>query len=118
MAVSKTEWTLEAVNQRLKEGRVKVSVEQIGGMLALRATLPPKPGSDRPKPYRQRIFLKLPANPEGFRRAEGEARLLGSRLVAGRFDWTAYMPIEKTPQGKPIAQWIKEFKASNLHSAG
>ncbi|MFQ3618818.1 MAG: site-specific integrase [Cyanobacteriota bacterium] len=116
MAVSKTEWTLAAVNQRLKDGHVKVSVEQIGGMLALRATLPPKPGSDRPKPYRQRIFLKLPANPDGFRRAEGEARLLGSRLVSGQFDWNAYMPAEKTPQGKPVAQWVKEFKAHYMET--
>ncbi|HIK42918.1 hypothetical protein [Thermoleptolyngbya sp. M55_K2018_002] len=60
MAVSKTEWTLEAVNQRLKEGRVKVSVEQIGGMLALRATLPPKPGSDRPLSPNTNTFGRSP----------------------------------------------------------
>ncbi|MGG6297841.1 hypothetical protein ACQ4M4_25895 [Leptolyngbya sp. AN02str] len=116
MPSSRTEWTLEAVNQRLKDGRVRVQLQQVGNRLLMRATLPPKPGSDRPKPYQQRIFLGLPANPDGFRRAEAEARLLGSRLVMGQFDWAAYLPAGKTLDGKPTAQWIREFKAHYLET--
>ena len=51
----KLEYTFEAVNERLREGRVKVAVYQRGEMLWLRATLPPKPGSDRPLPHQQKI---------------------------------------------------------------
>jgi integrase len=88
--MGKLEYTLAAVNQRLREGKVRASIKQRGDTLSLVATLPPKPGSDRPKPYQQVISLRLPASEDGFKRAELEARLLGARLAAKEFDWSAY----------------------------
>lgn len=78
---------LRQVNGRLKASKVGVSVEQQGDKLRLRATLPPKPGSTAKEPSQQRISLGLPANPDGLRRAEKEARLLGAQLAAREFDW-------------------------------
>lgn len=78
---------LRQVNGRLRAARVGVSVEQAGGRLRLRATLPPPPGSVRSTPFQQRIALGLPANPAGLRQAETEARLLGAQLAAREFDW-------------------------------
>jgi hypothetical protein len=104
------EYTLETVNERLQDGRVKARLVQRGGMLWLQATLPPKPGSDRSKPYQQKISLGLPANDDGFRRAEGEARRLGASLVTGKFDWDEYLKPERLPKNKPVQLWIEEFK--------
>lgn len=78
---------LRQVNGRLKASRVGVAVEQKGGSLVLRATLPPKPGSSRTAPYQQKVYVKLPANPAGLRQAEKQARLLGAQLAAREFDW-------------------------------
>lgn len=78
---------LRQVNGRLKANRVGVTVEQSGGRLRLRATLPPPPGSARAEPYQQRISLGAQANPNGLREAERQARLLGAQLAAREFDW-------------------------------
>lgn len=78
---------LRQVNGRLKASRVGVAVEQSGGKLRVRATLPPPPGSGREEPYQQRISLGLPATPDGLREAERQARLLGAQLAAREFDW-------------------------------
>src|SRR3712207_4959330 len=88
--MGRTEYTLAAVNQRLRESKVRVVVKQRGGKLSLIATLPAKPGKDRPN-HQQSIALSLPANEDGFRLAEQEARLLGSRLVLKQFDWSQYL---------------------------
>lgn len=53
---AKLEYTLEAVNQRLKDSHCKAMVYRRDNMLCLQATLPPKPGSDRPKPYQQKFL--------------------------------------------------------------
>jgi transposase len=51
----KKEMTLEAVNARLKQAKIGVSVRQIGNALYLRATLPPKPNSGKVKPTQSTI---------------------------------------------------------------
>jgi integrase len=109
----KQEYTLEAVNQRLSEGKVKAKVFLRPGVgtLHLKATLPPKPGSDRPLPYQQVISLGLPANPDGFKRAEQEARILSGELINNEFDWSKYQKAEKLPENKPSKLWVAEFKA-------
>jgi integrase len=112
----KLEYTLEAVNQRLTDGRVKSKVFQRGGMLYLQATLPPKPGSDRPVPYQQRISLGVPANQDGFRSAEQEARLLGAELVSNKFDWSKYLKPDRLPETKPIVLWVEEFRVRYLET--
>lgn len=105
------EYTLEAVNSRLKAGNVKVALRQKGGAIALVATLPPKPGSDKPKPHQQEVYLGIPASLEGFKRAESEARLLGARLVAREFDWRLYLKDSRLPELQPISTLIRRFKA-------
>lgn len=72
---------LRQVNGRLKASKVGVAVEQWGEKLRLRATLPPKPGAKQTEPSQQRVSLGLPASPEGLRRAEKEARLVGGARV-------------------------------------
>lgn len=104
------EYTLEAVNQRLRDGRHKAKIYPRGNMLWLQATLPPRPGDSRPKPYQQKIRLGLTANEEGFRQAEGEAKLLGSLLTTGKFDWSQYLDPERLPENKPARLLIEEFK--------
>ncbi|MDX2231614.1 MAG: hypothetical protein NW220_18410 [Leptolyngbyaceae cyanobacterium bins.349] len=104
------EYTLEAVKQRLKAAKSKARLYQREERLWLQATLPPKTGNPRPKPYQQRISLGLPATEEGFRRAEQVAKLLSSRLISGSFDWKLYLDLEQLPEHKPIRSHVEEFK--------
>ncbi|NJO27389.1 MAG: site-specific integrase [Richelia sp. SL_2_1] len=79
------------VNQRLKVGKVKVSIESYRGALQLRATLPLRPndtnknGKDT-KQYK--ISLGIPANCEGLKTAEEEAYELGKLIARKMFIWT------------------------------
>lgn len=104
------EYSLEAVNQRLKQGRVPVRLRNRKGRLELRATLPPKPESHRPRPFQQEISLRVPANVDGLRRAEKAALVLGAELIAGTFHWENYRAERLRPENKLISQWIKEFE--------
>jgi len=81
--------TLEAVNQRLKGAKVEVTVRQKGNRLYLRSTLPPKPGSQKTKPYQQDLAFKIYANPARLEKAEAEARKLGALLAYKEFDWAS-----------------------------
>ncbi|MBW4441897.1 MAG: integrase [Plectolyngbya sp. WJT66-NPBG17] len=112
----KLEYTLEAVNKRLKEGRIKVSLLVRGNMIWMQATLPPKPRSDRPKPYQQKISLGVPANESGFKHAEKEARLLGSRLSLEEFNWSQYMDSDRLPENRTVKSWVEEFKRHYLET--
>lgn len=110
---------LRQVNGRLKASKVGVRVEQHGNTLRLRATLPPKPGSSASEPSQQRISLGLPANPDGLRRAEKEARLMGAQLAAREFDWARWGH-DAAPQA---AAWhcgaaIEGFRAAYLAAGG
>ncbi|MEO1399701.1 MAG: hypothetical protein AAFV72_00420 [Cyanobacteria bacterium J06635_1] len=105
----KLEYTLVAVNTRLKASNTRVTLEQRGDALNMRATLPPKPGSDRIVPYQQRIALNLPANPEGLKRAEKDARLLGARLATKEFDWVDY-EIYQVKSQHTISTLINQFE--------
>ena len=98
---------LEAVNGRLKAGRVGVSLEQRGDRLYLVATLPPKPNSGKSKPYQQRIALGIRANPAGFKQAELEAKRLGVQLAEGSFSWDKQT--EELTVRDAIAQFEKQY---------
>jgi integrase len=111
--MGRTEYTLSAVNQRLKQAKVRVSVKQRGDKLSLVATLPPKPGSNRFQPYQQLIALGLPANENGFKIAEQEAQLLGSRIVLRQFDWKQYLGEGNGDQDIAM-NLIQQFKAEYL----
>jgi integrase len=107
----KKEMTLEAVNARLKQAKIGVSVRQIGNALYLRATLPPKPNSGKVKPTQSTISLGIYANPAGFVRVEAEAHRLGSQLAMGNFDWAEWLEPEiEQPKVKGTADLIDRFK--------
>lgn len=103
-------WSLEAVNARLKAGKIGVTVRQRGDRLSLRATLPPKPNSGNVEWYRQDISLKIYANTWGFQRAEAEAKLLGGRIATGEFDWSLYIDSHAEHGNKNAAYWIQKFE--------
>jgi hypothetical protein len=82
---------IATVNARLKAARLGLMIERRGDMLALRGTLPPRPGSDRLRPYQQRIALKLPANKAALKQAEQEAKVIAAKLIEQTFDWHPYL---------------------------
>jgi hypothetical protein len=84
-------WTLEVVNNRLKAGKIGVAVRQRGDRLSLRATLPPKPASNKEHWHQQDISLGIYANVAGLQAAEAEAKLLGGRIASGEFNWSQYL---------------------------
>jgi integrase len=102
---------LDEVNQRLKAAKLGIRVAQRGDRLSLRATLPPRPGSDKTKPYQQYLSLGIYANPAGFKRAEAEAHKVATLLAVGKFDWSEYLE-EITEESKPIPihQWIEKLE--------
>ena len=82
---------IDKVNARLKAARLGLKIERRGDTLALRGTLPPRPGSDRYRPYQQRIALKLPANKAALKQAEQEAKVIAAKLIEHTFDWRPYL---------------------------
>jgi integrase len=97
-----------AANDRLKSAAVGVAIELCGDRLRLRATLPPKPGSNKLLHHQQRISLGYHANPAGLALAEKEARKIGSLLDCNQFSWEPYLPIV-LPKGETIGEWIARF---------
>lgn len=109
----KKEYTLEAVNDRLKASQLGVVVLQRGNRLSLRATLPPKPGSGKTKNNQQILSLGIHATPAGFEAAEAKAHEISSQLTMGRFDWGQWIAIE----GKDTSScrhWIEKLKTQVL----
>lgn len=104
-----TDGRIAQANGRLKASKVGMAIEQIGDRLALRATLPPKPSSDRPVAYQQRIFLGFLVNPNGIRLAEAEARKIGALLDCKEFDWLPYLTPVDVPSST-VATWISKFE--------
>ncbi|MEL6383668.1 MAG: site-specific integrase [Cyanobacteria bacterium J06626_18] len=79
------------MNTRLKAAQLGLRIERRGDKLALRGTLPPRPGSDRQHPHQQRIPLSLPANKAGLKQAEQEAKVIAAKLIEQTFDWRTYV---------------------------
>lgn len=110
MPKKSTDELLKAANARLKAAkiRVRIATRSESDRLYLRATLPPKPESNRAKAYQQRIALGVYFNPAGIKRAEAEAQKLNHALMLEQFDWSAWLnPEQKIKTG---AQWIQEFE--------
>ena len=78
---------LSKANDRLKSYKAGISIYKRGDKLSLRGTFPPKPGSDKAKPYQQHLSLGLYCNPAGIKQAEDKAKLLSSQLALEKFDW-------------------------------
>ena len=109
-------WTIEEINKRLKAGRVGVSVCQRGDRLSLRATLPAKPGINKPD-HQQYLSLGCYVNPAGLQFAEAEAKKVGGLLAQGRFDWAEYLQ-ESQQQAGDAQAWINKFEADYYSRRG
>lgn len=112
MTTTKFSSQLLIVNQRLKAGKIGVTLQQKGNRLYLRGTLPPRPGSEKTKPYQQEIALGIESTIEGIRTAEKAARQVGGLLAVGDFDWEPYLrhnPISN--ELRTIADYIQALKA-------
>ena len=98
--------------------KVAIEVRRQGGSgpgtYALRSTLPPKPGSGRLRPYRQRIYTGIPATKDNQRRVKALARRVEAALLEGRFDWAEFdaVPAEETDRsGLVVEQLLPGFRA-------
>lgn len=97
---------------RLKEAKTRVGLKVTGGSIQLQATLPPKPGSDKVKPYQQLVSLGIPANLDGLKTAEEEANELGRLLARKQFDWSEKYLGRKQEEIKVLtmAEMLQEFE--------
>lgn len=102
------EQLLSEANQRLKAGNCAVKVNQQGGRLYLRGTLPPKPGSDKSNPYQQRINRGYFFNPAGIKRAEADANQVNRDLMLEQFDWKNWS--EEKVEANIVKHWITSFE--------
>ncbi len=99
---------IAGANGRLKSAKVGVRIEMIGDRLYLRATLPPKPDSNKTDPYQQRIALGIRANAVGVKEAEAEARKVGALLDCKEFDWKNYLG--ESAKTATAGEWIARFE--------
>ncbi|MGB6301555.1 MAG: site-specific integrase [Rivularia sp. (in: cyanobacteria)] len=97
---------LREINKRLTDALMGVRIEQLGNKLYLRATLPPKPNSDKSKPYQQRIALGINASKKGIKRAEAEAYKLAGLLACKDFKWEIYL--QESPDSPPV-RYVKDL---------
>lgn len=111
----KADELLKAVNARLKAAKAGVGIctANTSSRLYLRATLPPKPGSKKDKPYQQKVALGVYFNAAGLKRAESEAKRLSADLAMGQFNWADWEKVsESNPKksGDTCAEVCERFK--------
>jgi integrase len=102
------------INRDLDALNIGVSVEVRGKRVYLRATLPPKPGTGKPTPSRQRIALGVFANEQGLQRAKAEAIKLGGLIACGDFDWALYGKNDIQTCG----EWVAAFELDYFSKRG
>jgi len=90
--------------------KVRVVIGVKGDRLHLRATFPPKPNSDKPQPYQQRLALGYHANPTGISLAETEARKVGALIDCHQFSWEPYLIQNLIADSGAIADWVVKFE--------
>jgi integrase len=88
------EQKLESINLSFKSTGLGIQIEQRGGKLVLRGTLPPKPNRPRLHSHQQRISLTLPANLESLTLAAQQAKLIAAQITQGSFNWQGYDEID------------------------
>lgn len=97
--------SLKKLNQELKP--FKVAIEQRGGMLCLRATLPNKDGGGNKQ---QRIPLGIPAILQFLKEAKAKALQLANEKSSGKFSWESWSQTEKTENILEKKQYIKDVE--------
>lgn len=99
---------VDRANERLRAGNTGVAIYLRDRRLYLRATLPPKPGSNQAKPYQQKISLGVYANSAGVKEAELRAKDLGVQLAQGKFFWAAWQKPDVAAQ--QVQRWAKKYE--------
>lgn len=103
-------YTIAAVNERLKAKGSKVRLEVRGkGSLNLRATLPPRPFSQKIRPHQQRIPLNLLVSETNIKKAEYEAEKLSGAIAFNTFSWANYA-VAKTRDTTPLSETVELFR--------
>jgi integrase len=102
---------VDEANRWLKAEGYPVRLKLKGNNLALRATLPNKPGKGEGR-SREEISLLIPATKTGLARAKREAVILADRMANGSFNWAMYIEEADPLADKSIEQWVEDFKDS------
>ncbi|MDG2990551.1 site-specific integrase [Candidatus Synechococcus calcipolaris G9] len=100
---------INQANGRLKLGKIRLKIEKAGHRLCLRGTLPPKPGSTQTKNHQQRLYLGLPANPNGISEAEKLARKISALLDCKEFDWQDWLKPDQQ-DSNTVGYWIERLE--------
>jgi len=94
---------------KLAKSKARLWQKEEGGILYLRATLPPKPKSGKDKAYQQTIPLGMRPTTAGVRKAVQEAKRLDLQLADGEFTWSIWLGKE-LEQGPTIGEWIPKWE--------
>jgi len=109
--MSSFENDLKAANERMKRERYGVTIRRRGDRLYLRATLPPRPDSNKTEAHQQDIALTVYANPAGLKRAIVDARKLSADIATWeRFDWADWGVFPKLDT-RTVGEWLKDYEA-------
>ncbi|MEM9770974.1 MAG: hypothetical protein AAF889_05150 [Cyanobacteria bacterium P01_D01_bin.73] len=100
---------IKQANDALKAARQRVRIRRKRYALFLRATLPPKPGSDRADSYRQEVSLGVSATPKGLKRAIAEAHKMAAQLDLKEFDWGTWIDCPSHGVGVLGATAVEKF---------
>lgn len=101
---------LSELNAQLKTLGIGVRVRHRGNKLYLRATLPPKPNSQKAAHYQQEISLdNIAVNLAGIKLAKLEALAVWTALELGQFDWHPYLK-RRAIKLKSTADWVRGFQ--------
>ncbi|MBD1914605.1 MULTISPECIES: hypothetical protein [Cyanophyceae] len=104
----------QAVEQA-NRGLNRIEIVQRGRKLALRGSLPKRPGEGRGN-KQTTISLGVFANPDGVKVATAKAQRLESDLNMERFTWAEWEKGENSAGGKSAAAWDKEYGAVKAES--
>jgi len=108
--VSKLDQLLDKANDRLKKSITGILIYKRGNKLSLRGTLPPKPGSEKTKPYQQYLSLGIYCNAAGIKQAEEKAKLLGSQWAREKFDWQDWLNSDRGFTLETVGYWADKFE--------
>jgi integrase len=109
---------IDQINARLTIAQMGLQIERRGEKLNLRGTLPPKPGSDRLRPYQQRLSLGVPATKAGLKQVEQTAKVIAGQLIQQNFSWHDYLAagggkrLSQLELAEQIQAFEREFFAS------
>lgn len=106
---------IKDANRRLGQCRIKLELRGKGDWIYLRGTLPPRPKSDKIKPYQQRVPIGIRATDrEAVKEAIEIAKQIDLDLNRGLFDWRKFDGFEvdteeAASQPQTVSDWVAVF---------